>query len=390
MSLSSALARIELEYLSDVVRRNAEVMKDLDHISTLQEDGHGGAFEKSLRVKSMIDELEVEAQKQPGWKILAAIVRSEYRLCVLNAETPLRHNPFLSHWVEAMQRLEVAAQSHSAQAVTDHVSARDIAATRLEMIKRLLLQHTNALAFATPQQLYDARRPGTPFDVQPYVRMLEEEGIYEPSPVPPTPIATLPKPTHSDATAADESIYPSGKPSGIPTFPTRQEYIATRRHTLKAWKDLVLSNLDTNPKWVVEQLTHLPIALPALEFLTDLVTNHSLSMHSIDAKEVVLCFIQHALRLVEHMGQLPDPNVEAPHQTEIGIETDNGLGRDAQSRAISLLILFLRNLIRKGLVVVDPSAENTLYYDIKGMCTSYVWMKEVRDFKTSINIQDLD
>ncbi|KAH6625143.1 hypothetical protein C7974DRAFT_195423 [Boeremia exigua] len=383
MSLTSALARVELEHLADVVRDNATVVKDLSHVSTLQEDGVGGAFEKSLRVKGMIDALEAEAQRQPSWGMLAALVRSEYRLWALNAETPLRLNPFLSHWVEAVQRLETAAQPQRGQPATEGLSARDIAATRLETIKRMLRSDADAIALATPQQLYEARYPPTPFDVQPYVRMLEEEGIYEPSPAPPVSVTT----TH-DAPAPTGPRATPQTPTHAPQKSTPQNERRTQRPTLQEWKASVLSTLDQNPTLIFAQLTRLPIALPALEFLTNLVTNSTLATHNIDAKEVVLCFIQHALRLVEHMGQPPSINHQPPPQTDIGVAVDDAHGRDAQTRALRLLILFLKNLVRKGLVDVDPGEKHTLYYDLEGMYHSYMWMKEVREFKTLIEEGD--
>ncbi|KAF2621804.1 hypothetical protein BU25DRAFT_311293, partial [Macroventuria anomochaeta] len=338
------------------------------------------AFEKSLRIKSMIDELEIETQNKPSAKILAAIVSSEYRLWVLNAETPLRHNPFLSHWVEAVQRLEAATQSHTGQPATGNVSAEDIAATRLEMIKRLLgSEEPGGLATATPLQLYNARYSGTPFDVQPYIRMLEEEGIYDPSSTPSTSNAAsnaaLPEVAHRDVATAVESTQ----------NPTLQEWKATPRRTFEEFKVDLQLHLNVYPDHVVDALTHLPIAIPALDLLTTLITNGTLAKHNIDSKPVVLAYVQHALRLVEYMGQPPDPNTRAPRQTECGIETDDDHGREAQSRAIRLLILFMRNLIKKGLADVGPSGESTLYFDIQGICVRYVWMKEVRAFRTWID-----
>ncbi|KAJ8109730.1 hypothetical protein OPT61_g7247 [Boeremia exigua] len=378
MGLNTALARVELEYLSDVGRDNLSVMKDLSHISTLQEDGIGGAFEKSLRVKGMIDELEVEARERPSWRMLAALVRSEFRLWQLNEQTPVRLNPFLSHWVEAIQRLQEGTQSHGAQASTDGVSAADIAATRLEMIKRMLLAGMDAVASATPQQLYNTRYPRTPFDVEPYIRMLEEEGIYEPSPAPSNPTASPKATSHGDSAIDDQT------PTHAPQTPTAQEPSSKQRPTLQEWKASVLSQMAHDPSAVLAELTRLPIALPALEFLTNLVTNSTLSTHNINAKEVVLCFIQHALRLVEHMGQPAGMHHPAPPQTDIGIVVDDEHGREAQSRALRLLILFLKNLVRKGLVDVDPGEEFTLYYDLEGMYRSYMWMREVREFKMLI------
>ncbi|KAJ4366756.1 hypothetical protein N0V95_000085 [Ascochyta clinopodiicola] len=352
MNLVSALARIELDALSDPDRTCAEAVKDLEHVSTLQEDGIGGAFDKSLRIKSTVDALEGQAQEQPSWKTLAAVLNSEYRLWKLNAETPLRHNPFLSHWVEAIQRLERdSTQTQPAKATALDISAEDISATRLEMIKGMLgSKDRNVFATATPKQLYDARHRITPFDVQPYIRMLEEEGIYEPSPT-----TAPPRVTHHDT-------------SDTPRKPTFQE-----------WKHDLFHNLSSDPTAAFEDLTHLPIALPALDFLTTLLTEHTLADHAIDSAPLVTSYIQHALRLVEHMGQPPGLPTLPPHQTEIGIETDTetlGHGREAQSRAVRLLLLFIRNLIRKGLMGVD-----VLYFEIQEICVRYMWIKEVRDFR---------
>lgn len=363
MSLVSALARIELDTLSDPDRTCADAVKDLDHISTLQEDGLGGAFDKSLRVKSTIDALEDQAQMQPSWNMLSAIVNSEYRLWRLNAETPLRLNPFLSHWVEVVQRLEAhGVKAQGGQATTRDLSAIDISATRLEMIKGMLGSNDpNVFATATPRQLYHARHRCTAFNAQPYIRMLEEEGIYEASSDPSPSITALPKSSHHEP-------------------PVTGDFDETpRKLTLQDWKQRLLSRLTSDPTIAFEDLTHLPIALPALDFLTTLLTEHTLTKHHIESAPIVTSYIQHALRLVEHMGQPPGLNTEPPYQTEIGIETGTDIldhGREAQSRAVRLLLLFIRNLLRKGLFEVE-----VLYFEIQEICVRYVWIKEVRDFR---------
>ncbi|KAF1359618.1 hypothetical protein EJ07DRAFT_77549, partial [Lizonia empirigonia] len=357
------LARIELDTLSDPDRTCADAVKDLDHVSTLQEDGLGGAFDKSLRIKSTIDALEGQAQDQPSWDMLAAIINSEYRLWKLNADTPLRHNPFLSHWVEAIQRLEADGTAHRGQATTRDVSAEDIAATRLEMIKGMLgSKDTNIFATATPRQLYGARHRRSAFDIQPYIHMLEEEGVYEPSLKPSFAATALPKVTHLDSAATQGPNKAAQKPS------------------FQQWKQHLFSRLSNDPITAFDDLTHLPIALPALDFLTTLLTEQTFAKHDIDSAPIITSYIQHALRLVEHMGQPPGLNTEPPHQTEMGIETDTEMldhGREAQSRAVRLLLLFIRNLLRKGLVGVD-----VLYFEIQEICVRYVWIKEIRDFRS--------
>jgi hypothetical protein len=52
-------------------------------------------------------------------------------------------------------------------------------------------------------------------------------------------------------------------------------------------------------------------------------------------------------------------------------------GKEAQSRHILLLLLFIKSLIRKGLVELD-----VLYFEIAEITVRYVWIKEVREFRT--------
>ena len=473
MSLHTALARIELEYLSDMDRGNALVVRDVNYISTLQEDGVGGAFEKSLRVKGMIDELEALAEQQPSWKTLAALVRSEYRLWLMNEQTPLRQNPFLSHWVEAIQRLEIAAHVRD-EVEAEEVSAQDIAATRLEMIKRMLVSPVNS-GNLTPRLVYQTRFPGTPFDVQPYIRVLEEEGIYEPAPPPAVSVVAKEPSTlisepdgrikarlsynvaesstsvrqepdvgvkgksklgiqqesdrierrrksieqerdwmmrERDSTQpARNSINDDGinqaraaiqqerdnihqerdrtySPSSTrepPHSPNSSDLTSTPHPTFPTWRRNLLALLRTSPSLATHQLTRLPLSLPALSFLTDLITHRTLPPHNISPAQVILHFTQHALRLIEHMGQPPHPaTTPCPPVTDVGTEPVAAHGRDAQTRALRLLVLFLGNLVRKGEVQVGREGESSLYWDLEGLYRSYMWMGEVREFKGMI------
>lgn len=386
MSLHSALAKLELQSLSDLNRQNDEVLQEVEHISTLQEDGVGGAFGKSLRIKGMIDELAAKVQTEPNWCSLAALLRSEYRLWKLNLDTPIRFNPFLSHWVEAILQLNAVTQGYRPILDDRHVtngaiSNLDIAATRLEMLKELLKYGGEALMTATPQSLYTTRFPPKPFDIRPFIRMLEEEGIYEPSQTIPPPNLTVPSrlaQTDPPSPSASSTDSPNVSMTDLSMKP------APQAPGLR-WKELILLNLEHNPTAAVHQLTHLPIAIPALDFLTTLITGMKLTTHNISPKSVVLFFVQHALRIIEHAGQPPHTTSLPPSETDIGTSTFFGHGRDAQTRAMQLLLLFVKNLMNRGFVDVYPNGEYTLYYDIQEICTQYLWMKEVREFKAWID-----
>jgi hypothetical protein len=385
-ALSWQLATLELQTLSDLTRQNAEVLRELDHVSTLQEDGVGGDFEKSLRVKRMIDEVASRVQTEPTWETLAVLLRSEYRLWQLNVGTAIRVNPFLSHWVEAIQKLDADTQGyqpnpHNERFLASNITYQDVAAARLEMLKELLKHGGEALMTATPRSLYTTRFPPKAIDIRPFIRMLEEEGIYERGSAPPPPSLTFASkvadehPTSPSASSVDtpneNNTDLPDKPPPIPPF---------------KWKESILLNLETSPTVAVHQLTHLPIAIVALDFLTTLVTGLTLAAHGIDAKSVVLSFVQHALRIIEYVRQPPGPTSEPPpHQTDIGMSADFGTGRDAQVWAVRVLLVFLKNLIKKCFVDVVPDHEYTLYYDIQEICTQYLWMADVREFKAWID-----
>jgi hypothetical protein len=341
---ASALTRPELDTLSNPDRSCRDAATDLERIATLQrspEAGIGSVFEESLRLKTTLDDFESLAAKHPTWHALAVLVHAEHRLWTLNAATPLRHNPFLSHWIEALQRLGNNDRRRSSDS---NVTAEGVSAARVELIKTLL-RGTRDMSSATPRELYTAltaERHRPAFDIQPYVRMLEEEGIYPalPSPSSPTPAST-------------------------PASP------ASQRSDFNNWKLSIPHRLATDPGPALDELTRLPIELPALDFLTTLLTQHTLTDHAIDPAPVITSYIQHALRRVEQMGLPPESGVGAGAADE-HVDT----GREAQSRAVRLLLLFFKNLMRKGLVGMQ-----VLYFEIQEICVRYVWIREVREFR---------
>lgn len=386
--LARELANLELQCLSDLSRQNDQVLQEVDHISTLNEDGPGGAFNKSMRIKGAIDDLEVKVQTEPSWTGLAALLRSEYRLWKLNVDTPIPANPFLSHWIDAILLLHVNTQGYQPTSNVDEdfgkgtLVYRDIAAARLEMIKEMLKYGGEALGTATPRMLYKTRFPPKAIDIRPFIRMLEDSGIYDKgtAPVPPPDLTVPSKVADMDPGSPDAS--PAGSPSAF-----NLDYLDLIDHKSASlplglrWKELISLNLESNPNLAVHQLTHLPLTITTLDFLTTLITDRKLATHGIDAKSVVHIFVQHALRIIEYARQPPGPTSEPPPQIDIGVNTYFGYGRDAQMWAVRVLLLFVKNLIQKGLVDVYPNKEYTLYYDIQEICTQYIWMGDVRGFK---------
>ncbi|KAF3038950.1 hypothetical protein E8E11_006698 [Didymella keratinophila] len=346
--LARELALLEFQCLSDLSRQNDDILRELDHISTLNEDGPGGAFNKSMRIKGTIDDLEAKVQTEPSWTALAALLRSEYRLWKLNVDTPIHANPFLSHWIDAILLLHVDSRGYQPNLSDDDsffangpLTYLDIAAARLEMIKEMLKYGGEALGTATPRMLYKTRFPPKAIDIRPFLRMLEEGGIYDKgtAPVPPPDL------TVSSKVADMEPGSPDASPVGSQSTPSLEFLDSTDDKSAPAslglkWKETISYNLETetNLDLAVHQLTHLPLTITTLDFLTTLITDQKLAQYGIDPKPVVLSFVQHALRIIESARQPPDPASEPPPQTDIGINTYFGYGRDAQISAQTCLL----------------------------------------------------
>jgi hypothetical protein len=309
---------------------------------------------------------------QPGWQALSVLVNCEYRLYILNQDTPLRNNPFLSHWVEAIQRLDRPPALGPGKR-DGSLTSSDIHTVRVELIKALL-QSRNPSQFArmSPKKLYadyvELRQTGE-FDVRVYVRMLEEEEIYERTPEPVD---------HHVETRGNALEKTDGKDkrAGRPKLSDFQQ-----------WKQDMLDRLQREPDTAISELTHLPIELSYLDFLTTLLQEKTLESFSIESPPVISDYIQHALRLTETMGQPPgtSESTSAPSSASSGVNGDSEhaeltqRGREAQTRAVKLLLLFIKNVMRKDLVPLEA-----IYFEIQEICVRYVWIREVREFRAFV------
>lgn len=296
---------------------------------------------------------------------LATMLNCEYQLYKLNEATPLRYNPFLSHWVEVVQRwermlAEAPGQENKGYSGERNTEWRQTYRARIEFVKAILSSHNmTQLSTKSPKSLYQSLQSWSTanFDLSTFIIILEDEGIYEKSP-------------------ARETALPSS--SG----PHKE-----RQNPNQA----LLSHLESSPTAATSTLTHLPLDLPSLDLLTELLQTRTLEGLSIDPIPVIRDYIQHSLRLVERMG-LPHDNFSVYSPFAIdgreGNETVDddyqtgtapAHGREAQIRAVKLLLLFIRNLVRKALLPPED-----IYFEIQEICVRYVWIKEVREFRAFI------
>lgn len=386
-----------MDYLAILTPAEAQSLADPDKtfgdaITTLEQLRPRGewAFQTNIRIKNTLDACDADATAPHRWSLLALLLNCEYALLRLGPPSlPIRHNPFLSHWVESFQRLD--ALQDEATHEDDHVpagetglAARTVAAARAEWIKDILLSGETGvqeLAALTPRIFYDSTTRsawGKPFKIQPYLRMLVEEGIYDallmPAPEPETTV---------HAAQRIEPAQPLANANANANVTKKLESI--QQHAQDDWKTVILQMLAKQPDIAIQALTHLPLQLLHLDFLTQLLGDHTLEAHAIDPAPIITSYIQHSLRTIERMGE--PPPIREEEDGFAGADSDahhpmaetNGIweyGQEAQSRSVKLLLLFIKSLLRKSLLGAEG-----LYFEIQEICVRYVWMKEVRDFR---------
>lgn len=356
MNDTTALSEAELKPMRNRHQLLKDAARDFLETATAQNPSDETVFEKCLRIKRTLDLMEAKGMQEDSWEEYELFCYCEWLLWQLYKDVPLRHHPFLSHWVEALQRLnhyfvgwEEASKTDKRESEAEHFAAH-----RVLFIRTLLrgsgAQWASSTVEAVVGNLYDMWQEGLtieeePFDLQPYIRMLEEEGIYD-APAP----ATL---------DGDQHVHDPH--DGIP---------ASLLDTSQDWKERILRNLASRPDVAPAELSHLPLSIPTLDFLTTLLADRTLEAHAIDPAPVINSCIQSMLRSVERMGRLPTPEDDS----------DGNMapwGKDTQREAVQLLLLFIKSLIRKGLVGIE-----VLYFEIQEICVRYVWIKEVREFRT--------
>jgi hypothetical protein len=372
MDFTATLTAAEIEVLSNHdTRALQDAALDFENTTSTSLNNNESAFEKSLRIKNTIDVFEGISRTAASGHALAILMNCEYQLWRLNADTPLQNNPFLSHWVEAIQRLDKAKKREKrTSAAQEDVSTENINAARVLWIKTMLQggDMTLWLRYAPWEISSLLWRSGLqePFDLQVYIQMLEEEGIYEKTPEPELSASV------SSAREASDRIN-DGPMTKKKTEPSLEESIQKQ-------KDDIFRNLKQQPETAIFDITRLPITLTHLDFLTTILTDRVLEKHSIDPAPVITQYIQHALRTVERMDKPPSPSADATSEWSEDMRMESEpleYGKEAQSRCIQLLLLFIKSLIRKGLIELD-----VLFYEIAEITVRYVWIKEVREFRT--------
>jgi hypothetical protein len=356
MNDATVLSEAELKSMRNPRQLLRYAARDFLDTATGQDHSDETVFEKCLRIKKTLDLLEAKGIQENSCDETSLSLYCEWLLWQLYEDVPLRHNPFLSHWVEALQRLNHYFIAWEEAFRTDEPDSRaeEFVAQRVLFIQMLLdgssKEWLDSTVDAVSDKLYERWNAAFeiedgPFNLHPYIRMLEEEGIYD-----------APASAPLDG---DKHIHKLQDGTPQSSIDTSQD-----------WKEDILRNLDNHPDIALAELSHLPLSLPTLDFLTTLLADRTLEAHAIDPAPIINSCIQSMLRSVERMGRQPTPEEEADGNVA-------PWGKDTQREAVQLLLLFIKSLIRKGLVGIE-----VMYFEIQEICVRYVWIREVREFRT--------
>ncbi|KAI4676418.1 uncharacterized protein J4E88_007336 [Alternaria novae-zelandiae] len=384
--MTATLTDAEIDALSSDAFDHDGAIRKLDKIMrSLNTDPN--SFIESIRVKNTLDAYVQRAKLEPTLPALRLILNCEYKLWKLAEETPMKHKVYLSHWIEALQEInnEAAEGQEDKATSNDTVTAAEARRTRAEYIMGLLLWEPSS-SKASPHLILDRlKMDGVPlatFDLEPYMCMLVETEVWD----------ELPEP----------KVRAPAQPVQKPTAPAEDEESlhvtqAQEVNSSQSWDEAIIRKLKFEPEQAVQELAHLPLELSSLEFLTKLHTNHTFVDSGIDGQDVTIHFIQHAMRLIEKMEAPPSTSQEETTTNGTTNGTANGTangttngstngvsngtpiveyGKDAQRRAVMILLLFIKSSITKGFVEAGA-----LFYELQEICIRYIWIKEVRDFK---------
>jgi hypothetical protein len=245
--------------------------------------------------------------------------------------------------------------------------SRDVLNARLDIIARILQAENRSQLDAldlTPWSL-SCLDADLDFNLQPYRRMLQEEGIFD-----------------EDVSVAEshtDDMHQTQSPANITNGVVVDRAQSKDRQD---WRAEIVGLLRTHREQGIARLTHMPVDLPSLDFLTTLLEEKTLQSLSIEPSPVLSDFLQRSLRTIELMTEPPDPDIMysdgvngLPHLGEV----PDGGGRRSQERAVGLLLLFIRNAITKELLPVQD-----IFYEIQEICVRYIFMREVREFRAFV------
>lgn len=333
----------------------------------------------------------------PDHKVLLHCLNSHDQLLRLHPNTELQHHPVLAHWIKTLLRWGYDYPTAGALRPDTHI--RRIV---VRYVKHILIELSQWHGHAAEKVLrpsvfllsFDESAPDPTLNIESYISVLDKEGIpwrtwYEnvlPENLPTfgnlheseTNLGTLDGAEGFEewyAINAEEAAEPSleAAPANVSKTTAQEPGEFGPPHgqsdisePLTAEELVELSQKD--PDQAQQMLVNLPIDLASMEVINGVLSSGKANLEN----PVVACnYIQHGLRKLEDSssdGSAGTNDSDEPYSPSLDPEE--------KRRKVKLLVLFIRNLIRRGLVQVE-----SLQYDIQEICVRFAPIKEVRELK---------
>ncbi|OJD34221.1 2-5a-dependent ribonuclease [Diplodia corticola] len=327
------------------------------------------------------------------------------QLLRLHPNTELQHHPALAHWVKTLLLWD---QPDTLDMLPDDSREAQLLRVVIRYIKHILLELSKSaedapkLVPAPSSFLKNFKRndPEPKFNIASYIHVLDKEGIpwreWYKNEISDEIIKLsrgdhwpAQKETEDDASKSPVKDYravgaaefeewyaPNVGPQPVPSRETAPANISKYERDpgprqsgedgLAAEEIVELS--QKQPDQAQQMLVNLPIDLASMEIINGVLASGEANLES----PVIACnYIQHGLRTLEDSssnGSTGTNESEEPYFPSFDPEE--------RKRKVKLLVLFIRNLIRRGLVPAD-----SLQYDIQEICVRFAPIKEVRDLK---------
>ncbi len=199
---------------------------------------------------------------------------------------------------------------------------------------------------------YFHRHPNPPCSVDRFIRILEDEGIYEKAPEVPV--------TRPD----------------VPREPPALSLTQLLQYMLELDRVHSLEHLRDNVDLIRYVVVSLPLDIEAMETVISFLESGFLVSLGCDPADIVRDYIQHGLREIETMADMYARTSSPDWNERQAAAYVPGHGREAQIRAVQLLVLFIQSLIRKNFV-----APQHIFFEIQEICVRFVWIGEARQLR---------
>ncbi|KAK0659691.1 hypothetical protein DIS24_g3850 [Lasiodiplodia hormozganensis] len=380
---------------------NVITSSDPDHLSAQHWFG-STAFIRTVNLIATVHQLEQPTDavaEVPIRKMVIHCLECNNQLVRLHPNTELQYHPALAHWVKTLLLWD---QPETLDRFPEQNYEAQLLRVVVRYIKHIILEISQSPQDAlnkipSPSSFlkdFKQNSPEPKFNIGNYIEVLDNGGIpwrnwyrndavddgkqarahgiklYKPSPE--NEQKTIWTQREEDI---QEWYAPTMGPEAVPSRETAPANISkaeihagSRQRNERLTAEEIIEMSRKEPDQAQQMLVNLPIDLASMEIINGVLVSGQANLEN----PVIACnYIQHGLRKLEDSssdGSTGTNDSEEPYSPSLDPEE--------RKRKVKLLVLFIRNLIRRGLVPAD-----SLQYDIQEICVRYAPIKEVRDLK---------